>query len=154
MERGLNVDEPQVLAAIEGYPETWQHRLLLRRIKESRWVALGPDGGLELMDLSEFELVPLARGAAVPARAAGDCAMIAALSDGELLGHHAAATRLAVIMGAEGIPGAPAPGSGNAWRIADTNAPEFGQEVPSDEVATTGVVKGAVALVNWGEPRR
>ncbi|CAK0846500.1 unnamed protein product, partial [Prorocentrum cordatum] len=144
---GLNVGEPQVLAAIEGYPETWQHRLLLRRIKESRWVALGPDGGLEVIDLGGFELPPLARGAAVPERVAGDCAMISALSDGELLGHRVAATRLAVIMGAEGAPGAPAAGSGVCWRTADTKALEFGQEVPSDEVASTGVV-------NWGEPRR
>ncbi|CAK0891661.1 unnamed protein product [Prorocentrum cordatum] len=151
---GLDVDEPQVLAAIEGYPETWQHRLLLRRIKESRWVALGPSGGLEVMDLGGFELFPLARGAAVQARVAGDCAMISPLTDGELLGRHAAATRLAVIMGAEGVPGAPAAGSGVCWRIADTSALEFGQEVPSDEVASAGVVKGAVALVYWGEPRR
>ncbi|CAK0887264.1 unnamed protein product, partial [Prorocentrum cordatum] len=119
-----------VLAGIEGYTETWQHRLPLRRIRESRRVALDSDGGLEIVDPSGFGLLPLARGAAVPARVAGDCGMLTALSNGELQGHHAAGTRLAVIMGA------------------------FGLEVPSDEVAIAGVVKSAVALVNWGEARR
>ena len=154
MERALDCDEPQVLAAVDGYPEPWQHRVLLRRVKESRWVALRPDGGLEVMDLGDYELVPLARGAAVPLRVAGDCGMVPPLSDGVLLGHHSSAMRLAVIMGAEGVPGTAAAGSGNAWRVADPSAQEFGQEVPSDEVASGGVVKGVVALVHWGEPRR
>ena len=95
MDRALDCDEPQVLAAVDGFPEPWQRRVLLRRVKESRRVALRPDGGLEVMDLAGFELVPLARAATVPARAAGACALIAAVSDAELLGYHAAATRRA-----------------------------------------------------------
>ena len=75
MDRALNVEEPLVLVTLDGYPETWQHRVLLRRVKEARWVTLGVDGGLEVLDLADCDLIPLALGAPIPARAGGDYAL-------------------------------------------------------------------------------
>ena len=152
MERALAIDEPQVLAAVHGQPQTWLHRVLLRHVRDSRWVALGPGGALEVLELRSQDVLQLQRAGPVPAQARGDCALIPELTEEELGFHREAAMRLAGFEAGHALPaGALAVG---AWRVAEGGAPEFGQAVPSVEVARAGMVQGAVASLRWGEPMR
>ena len=152
MERALAIDEPQVLAPVHGHPQTWQHRVLLRHVGNHRWVALGPGGALEVFELRSRDVLPLQRAGPVPAQARGDCALIPELTEAELVVLRGQALQLAGYMAGHALPaGASQVG---AWRVAERDAPDFGQMVPWPEVARAGLVQGAVASLRWGDPMR
>ena len=152
----MDIEEPQVLISYPDDPIRWHHRVLLRRLQGSTWVVLTPDEEVEVADLAEHQILPLARDAPVPAVAAGNTYLFAQLGEAPLLAHHAAANRMAAVLGAPAAPVADPGGSVASWRVADTSAREFGTEVPADVVnaANTGVVRGSVGLARCGDPVR
>ena len=63
----LDIAEPQVALRYDEDPEVrWHHRVLLRRLEDSRRVVLSPDLEVLVCDVSTLPLVALQRGADVP----------------------------------------------------------------------------------------
>jgi len=149
----LDCEEPQVLVRFVDDQIQWHHRVLIRRLSAAIWIALTPDGELQVIDLSEYDILPLARGGNIPAQAGGDTYLFGGPLGAELSGYHAAATRMASVLGAT-TSTAVGSAAAASWRVADTAAVEFGTEVAADLVtsAASGVVKGSVGLCRCGEP--
>ncbi|CAK0843206.1 unnamed protein product, partial [Prorocentrum cordatum] len=149
-------EEPQILLRDDAHAtHTWHHLVLLRRLREAVWVACFPDEGIESIDLAGRTLLTLAPGARVGDAQAGDVRMCDATLPERLASLHAQAARLAAV-----LTGGAAPTGGTipqtSWRVADTSAVEFGEEVAADVVEgmATGVKRGSVGLALVGKPGR
>ena len=157
VERALPLEEPQILLRDDDHPtHTWIHLVLLRRLRDATWVACFPDEGVESIDLAGKALVTLAPGSRVGAQQAGDCLMCDATLGDRLGTLHSQAARLASVLGAGGAAAAGSAVPQTSWRVADTSAVEFGDEVAADlvESAASGITRGSVGLALVGRPGR
>eukprot|EP00971_Amphidinium_carterae_P329620 6462205-Amphidinium_carterae.1 len=150
----LDIEEPQILLR---YPEDaveWHHRILIRRLRDSVWVVLTPDSELQVENLSDFQLLALGRGEAVPRVAVGNCYLFGEGGVADLPAHHRSAKRMAVILG--GVQEGASDQTEASWRIADTAAAEFGTEVASEVMSNpaAAIVRGAVGIALCGVPVR
>ena len=63
----LDIPETQVAVWYEDDPHlNWHVRILFRRIETSRWVVGTPTLSVQVIDLSEYDVVPLGRAAPFP----------------------------------------------------------------------------------------
>lgn len=70
----LDVPENQIAVDFDDSEHPWHMRLLLARVPDtSKWVALSPNWELEVVDLNDHTVVPLARAAKFPSCMASDC---------------------------------------------------------------------------------
>jgi hypothetical protein len=147
-EVALDISEGQVCINYDDDPNyTWHHRVLLSKLDAGRWVVLTPDGDVEVVDLSAHRVVPLLRGAPVPARVAGDVYLIALISDEELRRALAEASALAAILGVTTV--AVSAGVRADWIFSDPAHENWGVNVPAALLSAIGqtVLRGSTGLV-------
>ena len=143
---GLDIAEPQIIVA---YPDdqffTWHGRVLLRRLGQSSWIWSTPDREVQVADLSQLRVLPVARRGPLPEEADGDCYFLDDLSVEELRALHATADRLGQVLGAPAAQ-AEAPGAAaSSWRISDVCHAMYGTVVADDTVGNgaTGFYRGS-----------
>ena len=144
----LNVSDRQCLLEL-GAPHlgcTWEHHLLLYRIGDARWVVLDTDNVVEVIDMTQEVIVPVARNSVFPA----ECRPLLALplmTDAEMEAARARGRQLADVLGvATNIQGAIQDAH---WIFSDPSHSSFSAQVPAEYVQGPGFqAQGAVALVN------
>jgi len=144
----LDIPEQQVaLAFHDDLNITWHHRVLWFRIGDTtRYVAGSPDWENEIVDLTEFQVVPLIRAALPPARIIGDFYQFAARpTDAQLDAARADARALASLFGS--VAAAKSVDAG--WFFADMAGEKFGEEVGASFLQNVAahVMRGSVGLV-------
>ena len=146
--RSLDISEQQICVEFpDDANYTWHARVLLHKLTDGgRWVALTPDLEVEVLDVSQLRIVPLARAAPVPSRIHGDCDLFDALMDAQLSVAQQDAGALASVRGSATV--APAPSSAT-WVFSDPAHPSYGDEVPTDPLRNPNVhvIKLSVGLV-------
>ncbi len=98
---GLDIAEPQIALYYEQDPNfQWHSRILLERLNEAdRWVAVTPDGDVQVLDLSAARAVPLATAAPAPERIRGNRYHFGPVDEDTLLSWHREARALAAVAG-------------------------------------------------------
>ena len=144
----LDIPGPQVLVGdAAGH---WDHRVLLRRLRDAVWIALDGNGGVELIDLAPARIVALGRNQTFPVAAADTVDTFTdTLTDEELRDAHARAARTAALFGdAAGTATAGSSRLAADWRVCHTGSELFGEIVADDVVSnsSTGVDKGTMGL--------
>ena len=155
MARALDINEAQILV---DFPEdeevTWHWRGLVIQLGDSRWVGFSGDLEAEIIDLSRHRVVPLVRGAPLPARIGDDVYIPERLDEAQLQLALQECAALSLLYGAPGAAGGAVPAAEVAqWRYSDTAFENFGEIVPP-EITRNGLrmlSRGAVALVDTGD---
>lgn len=124
-----DVDVKQVLIMMEGTPERYWHHWLIHRISEARWVTCEPGLTIQVDNLENEEIVPLARAASFPLPGRPFLTM-PVLSEAQISSIFAQADTLAQIHGATIAVRGPALDERMMWVFADFSYELFGQEVP------------------------
>ena len=62
----LDVSEMRGLVAIDGVAGEYEHYFFMVRLSSSRWVTADSDFNLQVLDLANEEVVPLARSSSFP----------------------------------------------------------------------------------------
>ena len=97
---GLDIAEPHIIGA---YPDdqffTWHGRVLLRRLGQSSWIWCPPDREVQVADLSQLRILPVARWVSLPEEARGECFFLDNFSVDDLRTLHATADRLGQVLG-------------------------------------------------------
>ena len=126
-------------------------RILLIRLEGSQWIAASCDWEIEVLDLADHTVVPLARGAEPPQRVRGNIYMRTEVDEVARAAAHAEARALAVVVGSAVTGGASATSA--EWYFSDTDHERVGETVPGDCVRNPAVMvmRGSSALVNLGE---
>ena len=147
----LDLPDPQVLVYFPDDPAIgYHHRLLLRRIGGSSWIASSPDLELERIDLADYSIIALGRAAPVPSRVLGDVCLFDDFDDTARLEElRREANRMAALLGRGEATTEDVGGSDPTWLVADTAHPRFGEPVDEEVAANAGTsrVEGAVGIV-------
>ena len=146
----LYMPEPQVLVAT--VPGARDHWVLLRRLQDAVWLALGSALEVEVLDLKEHRVIVLGWGHGFPLDGNDTVrTFVEEPTDLELREAHARAARKASLLGlltgtAAGIPGGFAPRRAETRRVCDYGSELFGDEIPDDVVSslTTSVDSGSM----------
>ena len=120
---------------LEDEDETWHARALLIEVSAGKWIAATPDLSLEVLDLTNHQIVPLRGGEAIPAKIRRDCYLFDPLTDDakrELLAEAAELARTLGITVAPAVTG--------VWRVADTSSDKFGDIIGNDLLRDDDVV--------------
>ena len=154
----LNIEEQQI--AIDFFDDpayTWHARILLRRLgseADGRWIAVTPDGEVQVLSLGDHRVQVLPRNSPYPARVRDhvygfDRGPDGGLEHGLLSGWHGEAQALAAIYGDRAIPSQVSA----SWYFSDPASDEFATEVDLALVRDPQrmVVREAVALVHTEE---
>ena len=122
-----DVVEQQLLIYFDDPGHCWHHRILLVHLGGGRCLACSADFDVEILDVGDYAVIPLTRGALFPPRAIGDFYTRQPLDPAGLDRARLEARALAVALGA-----APpvAPGGGAVlWLFSDTSHARFGQPI-------------------------
>ena len=112
---GFDIAEPQVLVANAGGASwSWTHLVLLRRLRDARWLALRPGGLIDTVDLAQLRILAVGRRAQFPSALDGLVELFDDEPSPAAMGmFHAQANQTAVLLGGEPA-GANAPRSGES----------------------------------------
>ena len=131
----LDIAEPQILFGPPDDPLPYHHRILVHRIRGSRWVVATPTARDDIDSVDAFSEFP---AACLPIFG------ISPISQNELRGLRAAAATLDVLLG--GVPPPPSSAAGH-WLYSDTAHPQFGKEVAMGSIdAPTSFVRGSLCI--------
>ena len=124
--QGLDLVEPQVFAFYPDDPYfNWHGRTLLRRLTGATWIWITPTFEVQVADLSQLQLLPVARGGEIADDVRQNCFCFNAMpSADDMAGYHGTADRLGLVLGspdvapADAVPG----GSQHTRHIPQTHA--------------------------------
>ena len=129
----LDIPERQILVFFPNDAIPYHHRVLIRQVSGSAWVASSPDFELESLDLSEYSVRALGRDAPWPVGIGAVYGFDNPISEADLAQIRTEGNRLAEVLGAAPVGGLGTPGSADGrWRYADPGFHCFGEEVPVD----------------------
>ena len=102
----MDIEEPQVAVDFEDPVFAYHVRILLIRLEGSKWIAASCDWEIEVLDLADHTVVPLARGAEPPQRVRGNIYMRTEVDEVARAAAHAEARALAAVVGSAVTGGA------------------------------------------------
>ena len=144
----LDIPERQLLVYYEDDPIPWHHRVLLIKITGSTYTWGTPDLEVQVQDVSQLFIRPIARNSAYPVVDGAIYGFERDFPEDQLSNLRAEARMLGEIMGADMTAVAAAGGPEAAWLIADIAHEPFGQPVPPAVHTSPDrfMAKGSMAL--------
>jgi hypothetical protein len=127
----LDIKEKQILARYDDDANfTWHHRVLLRKLGPTDWVALTPDLDVQLLNVGTTRFLPLLRNRPIPANAVGDSYLFDPITARELSDAHQQARQYGDILG-----DAAADEDEEVWVVGDSMHPRFGDVIDAAVLA-------------------
>ncbi|CAK0811644.1 unnamed protein product [Prorocentrum cordatum] len=142
----LDSDIIQILVDYVDDPNSlWHHRLLLFELGPGRWVCATPDFSVQVIDLSQHRVLPLARAAPWPAQVRGNVYGFDPLTADQRDDLFLRGGQLARVLGHQ--PGNTAAAADRQWRVSDTGHEKFNEVVADGNMlGDRAVVKGDTGL--------
>ena len=124
---------------------SWHHRLLIYDLGGGRWVAVTPDGDVEVLPLGDHRVIPLQRNARWPQRVRGDIYAFDPVTEAQIEDFMQRGGQLARMLGLQTTM--PASQGDQRWLIADPAHKDFNTEVADTEMhnADVSVVRGGTS---------
>ena len=144
----LDIPEPQVAVYYGGGAHSYHWRALPIRLDGASWVCATATFGIEQINLAEFAVVPLTRGARFPTGVHGDIFAPGATSEQTMAAARSQARAVASILGARPDGSGPSVVAAE-WRYPDTALHRFGELVDRDITMNPArlLVRGSSGLV-------
>ena len=143
-----DVAEQQVFIYFDDPGFSWHHRvLILPGGAPGVWLACSTDYLVEILNLADYAVVPVARNSPFPARVAGDMYSNGPLRPAAMELAREEARALALVLGVQ--PAVAAAAEEADWVYSDTAHEKFGKPVEAAILGTAGALlaRGAVGLV-------
>ena len=143
-----DIPEQQVFVEFDDPGHSWHLRVLLLPYgAPGIWLSCSSDYLVEVINLGDFAVVPVARNSPLPARVLGDYYLSGPLNPAALEQARAESRALAAVLGVPAAVGVGAPDAD--WLFADTAHEKFGKPVDAHLLAAPGALlsRGAVGLI-------
>ena len=129
---------------------SWHMRVLLVHGGGAQWIAATPDHDLELLDLTQFRVIPLRSGERFPQRTLDNVYAFDEFEAGE---EDALARSAQEYATAVGFAAAPRSRGAGTWLISDTAHSSFGETIPADAMddEDSVVIRGAAGVAKVDE---
>ena len=131
--QALDIPQRQVLVDFFNDPAFhWHARVLLIAAPTTgSWVCVTPDDDIEFIDLTQHRVIPLERGADLPAQHTGNMYVFDKPTPQQVASLEQRGKLLAETFGISLSPGS----VDGTWLVSDVANPSFGQEIPGEAMA-------------------